>query len=109
MCSHHMLPAGKSSRAECLVAGALLLCTWPSAGKRKEKQPCKTYLGQRAAAVGAPHEGMGLSISVGASSHGKMGEISQLLPSVQESIFTAVPCAWALSQAKLSLPDEKGL
>lgn len=93
MCSHHLLPAGKSSRAESPAAGALLLCTWPSTGKRKEKQLCKSYLGQRAAVVGAPHEGMELSISVVTSSHVKMGDFSQSLPLVQTSVLTAVPCA----------------
>lgn len=34
MCNRHLLPAGTISRAVSPGAGALLLCTWPVAGKK---------------------------------------------------------------------------
>lgn len=37
MCSRHLLPAGTLSRAVSPGAGALLLCTWPVAGKKGKR------------------------------------------------------------------------
>lgn len=40
MCNRHLLPAGTIPRAVSPGAGALLLCTWPVAGKKKGKKNC---------------------------------------------------------------------
>lgn len=110
VCSRHLLPAGTVSRAASPGGAALLLCTWPVAGKKREKEwlwglqrataraaSCVPRPGALGVAAGAPYEPI--------YSCGKQGGKS--LTSVGQSLGPAGPRARVLAQATLSPADGK--
>lgn len=60
MCSRHLLRPGKIPRAASPGVGALLLCTWPTAGEREQKQ---LWGMTRAVAVSPAQGHVGLGIA----------------------------------------------